>query len=170
MSHLSSEYPVGTRVAYRELALVNPVETMNTNPGYGFAVEAGEGNFETEVLRSKVPVMVAFGAPWSAPCRSLESVLQELLATGLEGIKVVKVNADEYPGLGLWYEVQSIPTLLYFIDGTLRFRTVGTVSKEAILTQLQLLVRRETRVPSQGTEFNRPATVPAGPDAGLSIL
>jgi thioredoxin 1 len=94
---------------------------MNANPGHGLAVEIGEGNFEAEVLRSTVPVLVAFWAPWSAPCRSLESVLHELMAAATEGVKLVMVNADQCPGLGLWYEVRSIPTLLYFLDGNLRF-------------------------------------------------
>jgi thioredoxin 1 len=54
-------------------------------------------------------------------------------------VKIVKVNADDNPDLSLWYEVQSIPTLLYFVDGSIRAKVVGTASKEAILAKLEPL-------------------------------
>lgn len=99
-------------------------------------VEIGETNFASEVLRSKQPVLVAFCAPWSRPCHIIDSVLIEV-ATACAGIfKVIKVNADDHPDLSLWYEIQSIPTLLYFVDGTVRAKIVGTASKEAILARL----------------------------------
>lgn len=131
---------------------------MNANQEPKPIREVGESSFEAEVLRSEVPVLVAFGAPWSVPCQRLESVLEEVMPACAGRVKVVKVNADDHPGLGLWYEVRSIPTLLYFLDGALRFRTVGTVSKEAILTQLRLLVRRDTRDLNAGNDHEHPGT------------
>jgi len=98
-------------------------------------VEVDASNFESEVLRSKQPVMVAFLAPWSRPCHIIESVLDEIAAARAGSMKVVKVNADDNLGLGMSYEIQSIPTLLCFVDGSERARIVGTASKEAILAQ-----------------------------------
>jgi thioredoxin 1 len=110
---------------------------MNTNQCKPPAVEIREGDFKAEVLESKQPVLVEFWAPWSQPCKILESVLNEI-ATACGGkVKIVKVNADDNPDLSLWYEVQSIPTLLYFVDGSIRAKVVGTASKEAILAKLE---------------------------------
>ncbi len=110
---------------------------MNTNPGQTPIVEIGEATFESEVLRSRLPVLVAFRAPWSRPCQILESVLDEVATACAGSLKVVKVNADDNPDLSMWYEIQSIPTLLGFVAGTLRVKLVGTASKEAILARLR---------------------------------
>jgi thioredoxin len=113
---------------------------MNTNQDRPPNLEIGEANFEWEVLKSKRPVLVVFSAPWSRPCHILESVLDEVAAACAATVKVVRVNADNNPDLSLWYEVQSIPTLLYFVEGNLRAKVVGTASKEAILSKLQPLL------------------------------
>ena len=109
----------------------------NMNADKAQIVEIDESNFESEVLRSKQPVLVAFQAPWSRPCRILDSTLDEVVTACAGGVKVVKVNADNNPDLSMWYEIQSIPTLLYFFGGIIRARVVGTASKEAILAKLQ---------------------------------
>ena len=100
-------------------------------------IEVGAADFQSEVLKSKQPVLVAFWAPWSHPCHILASVLDEVAAACGTKAKVVKVNADDNPDLSMWYEIQSIPTLLYFVEGTPCFKLVGTASKEAILAKLE---------------------------------
>jgi thioredoxin len=109
---------------------------MTENRGNGLTVGVCEANFEAEVLKSKQPALVAFLAPWSRPCHILDAVLEEVAAACAGGVKVVKVNADDNPDLSLWYEIQSIPTLLYFVDGSLRAKVVGTASKDAILSKM----------------------------------
>ena len=101
-------------------------------------VEIGEANFESEVLRSKQPVLVAFFAPWSRACQTVRPVLDEVATACGGSVKVVKVNADNNPDLGIWYEIQSIPTLLFFVGGSLRGKVIGTVTKEAVFSQLQM--------------------------------
>jgi thioredoxin 1 len=101
-------------------------------------VEIGEANFESEVLRSKQLVLVAFFAPWSRACQTVRPVLDEVATACGGSVKVVKVNADNNPDLGIWYEIQSIPTLLFFVGGSLRGKVIGTVSKEAVFSQLQM--------------------------------
>src|SRR2546428_5587698 len=98
---------------------------MNTNPGNGPIIEIGEANFESEVLRWKQPVLVAFSAAWSRPCRILDSVLEEVAAACDGRGKVVRINADNNPDLSMVWQIQSIPTLLYFVDGKLHGRIVG---------------------------------------------
>jgi thioredoxin 1 len=101
-------------------------------------IEIGEADFESEVLLSRQPVLVAFFAPWSLACQPVRPVLDEIATACAGTVKVVKINADDNPDLGLWYEIQSIPTLLYFVGGSLRGKIIGTVTREAILVQLRI--------------------------------
>jgi thioredoxin 1 len=112
---------------------------MNSNQDKSLTAEVGEANFELEVLRSKQPVLVAFSAPWSRPCHILDSVLDEVSTTCAGNVKVVKINADDNPDLSLLYDIQSIPTLLYFVEGSLCAKVVGTASPEAILSKLRMV-------------------------------
>ncbi len=127
------------------------VENMNLNPNKGVTPEIGAEAFESEVLKSKLPVLVAFWAPWSRPCQILSAVLDEIAGTCTTQAKVVKVNADDHPDLSLWYEVQSIPTVLFMLDGTVRAKVVGTASREALLARLESVVseNRPCKPPQQ---------------------
>ena len=109
---------------------------MNTSQHNSPTIEVGGANFESEVLQSRQPVLVAFWAPWSRPCHILDAALEEVAAACAGNVKVVKINADDHPDLSLLYDIQSIPTLLYFVEGNLRAKVVGTASKEAILSKL----------------------------------
>ena len=116
---------------------------MNTKDDSKRIVAVDEVNFESEVLRSEPPVLAAFLAPWSRPCQLMESVLDEVMTACMGTVKFVKINADNNPDLGIWYEIQSVPTLLYFVNGSLRARIVGTTSKETILSRMQLTLPLE---------------------------
>jgi thioredoxin 1 len=114
------------------------IRFMNTDRNILPIAEFGVGAFESEVLKAEQPVLVFFQASWSRPCQVMASVLCEM-AADTRGVKICKINADDNPGLSLLYEVQSIPTLLFFVNGTLRASIVGTTSKDAILAKLQSL-------------------------------
>ena len=109
---------------------------MNATPNTAGVLEVGKLNFDSEVLHSQRPVLVMFWAPWSTACRLAEPVLNELMSEKSGEVRFVKINADENPHLSLWYGVQCLPTLLYFVNGIVHARIVGTASKEAILAQL----------------------------------
>ena len=96
-----------------------------------------EATFEAEVLKSEQPVLVVFGAPWSRPCQAFDPVIQELARDWARKVKVVGVNADNSLDLSLCYDIQSIPTVLYFVEGKLRVQIVGTATKDAILAKLK---------------------------------
>jgi thioredoxin 1 len=110
---------------------------MNSNQIEVPIVEIGEANFFSEVVQSKLPVLVGFLAPWSQPFQVLRPVLDEVLTAGAGSVKVVWVNAEDNPNLSRWYRIKSTPTLLYFVGGRPRARVVGTSNKEGILSQLK---------------------------------
>ncbi len=98
-----------------------------------------QAEFASAVLQSSKPVLVVFLAPWSRPCQVLEATLNDVLPACDGRVEIVKINADDQPDLSLWYDIQSVPTLLYFVAGRLQAKVIGTASKEAILAKLNLL-------------------------------
>ena len=116
------------------------VERMTLDPDELSMIEIGQRDFDSAVLQSSQPVIVVFWAPWSRPCRVLEPVLREVAAECGGRLKLAKVNADDHPDLSMWYEIESVPTLLFFSEGHLRARIIGTASKEAIRGKWQAML------------------------------
>ncbi|HXC36859.1 MAG TPA: thioredoxin domain-containing protein [Candidatus Acidoferrales bacterium] len=106
--------------------------------------EINELEFEREVLRCKLPVLVGFITGWSQPCRLVEPVLEEIAVACTGTAKVFKVNVDDNPDLGTCYGIQSIPTLSYFVNGSVRGKIVGMVSPGAILAKFQFITQEKT--------------------------
>jgi thioredoxin 1 len=102
-------------------------------------IEINEANFEAEVLQSNQPVLVDFWAQWCGPCKMLAPLLEEIAVEQNGSAKVTKVNVDENPTLAQRYNIQSIPTLLYFAGGQVRDRTIGVLSKQSIISKLEKL-------------------------------
>lgn len=95
-----------------------------------------EPEFEAQVLRSPQPSLVGFLADWSKPCGLMEPVLDEVAKACNGAAKVFKVNVDDNPDLGNLYRIQSVPTLIYFVNGVVRVKIIGMASSKAILAKL----------------------------------
>ena len=93
-------------------------------------------NFDAEVLKSAVPVLVDFWAEWCGPCKMIGPVLDELAGEYAGKIKIGKVNIDEQNALAVQFRIQSIPTLLVFKGGQVIEQMVGAKSKPALRASL----------------------------------
>ncbi|CDE10324.1 thioredoxin [Clostridium sp. CAG:354] len=98
-------------------------------------IEISEENFESEVLKSELPVLVDFWAPWCGPCRMMGPIVDEIAEENLE-LKVCKVNVDEASELAIKYDVESIPTLIYFKNGQVRATMIGLRTKQDIMNEI----------------------------------
>lgn len=90
-------------------------------------------NFDQEVLKANIPVLVDFYADWCGPCKMMAPIIEELIEEMKnENIKIFKMNVDEQPQTAEKFGIMSIPTTMLFKDGQEKERLVGLQSKETL--------------------------------------
>jgi thioredoxin 1 len=99
-----------------------------------------EQNFDQEVLKSDLPVMVDFWAVWCGPCKVLSPIIEELSNDYAGKLKVGKVNVDENNQLASKYGIMSIPTVKFFKGGKIVGELIGAAPKATLEAQLKLIL------------------------------
>ena len=103
-------------------------------------IQVTDANFEAEVVKSDLPVLVDFWAPWCGPCRMIGPVIDELAKEYAGKVKVCKLNTDENQDTASKYQISAIPTILLFKGGKLAQQLVGLQPKEELKKNLDELL------------------------------
>src|SRR6185436_20860545 len=112
--------------------------SMTNTTSDSATVTLTERNF-AEMVAATPRILVDFWAPWCGPCRAVAPVLEELAKAEAGRIVVAKVNVDEEPTLAQRYQVQAIPTLLFFKDGEIKDTMVGAPPKAELVRRINAL-------------------------------
>ena len=99
-------------------------------------VELSETNFEQEVLKATIPVLVDFWAVWCGPCKMIAPIVDELSVEYEGKLKIGKVDVDNHQSIAMQYGIRSIPTLLIFKAGKVVEQIVGAAPKKPLVEKL----------------------------------
>lgn len=113
------------------------MEIVQENRG---VVLVGEAEFENEVLKSRVPVLVDFYADWCGPCKAVEPTMETLSKEYGGMVKFVKVNVDESQQISMRYDIMSIPTALLFRNGEVKDSLIGAFPAAAYRNRLNSIL------------------------------
>lgn len=103
-------------------------------------VDVSDQNFDNEVIKSTLPVLVDIWAPWCSPCRMVAPVIEKLAEKYSGKVKFCRVNVDDNSQTAAKYGVMSIPTLMFFKDGKAVDTVIGAVPEQALQSKIDALL------------------------------
>jgi thioredoxin 1 len=103
----------------------------------GKLTEVTDLDWDEQVVKSDLPVLVDFWAPWCPPCVMVAPAIQSIAEKMNDTLKVCKVNVDDSPGVAQTYGIRSIPTLMLFSEGRVAFREVGVLPQAEIEKKIE---------------------------------
>ncbi|MBQ1331219.1 MAG: thioredoxin [Desulfovibrio sp.] len=101
------------------------------------AEQVSDSTFEASVLKSDLPVLVDFWAPWCGPCRAVGPIVDEVAGEYAGRVRVFKMNVDENPATPTKFGIRAIPTLIVFKNGEAVEQRTGALPKDQIVQLLQ---------------------------------
>jgi thioredoxin 1 len=99
-------------------------------------IDVKQDNFDDEVLKSSIPVVIDFWAPWCGPCRVFSPIIDEVSKDYEGKVKFAKLNTDENQEVAVKYNIMSIPTVIIFKNGAVKATSVGALPKESFKSWL----------------------------------
>jgi thioredoxin 1 len=106
----------------------------------GELLQVSDADFEQEILKSELPVLVDFWAAWCGPCRAIAPVIEELAKDYAGKVKIAKMNVDDNSKTPVKYGIRAIPTLIMFKNGNVMEQITGAVSKSQIDNAIKKLL------------------------------
>lgn len=103
-------------------------------------MDIDDNGFEAEVLKSDIPVLVDFWAPWCGPCKAIAPTVEQLAKDFGGKIKFAKCNVDDNPVTPAKYGIRAIPTLIFFKGGEVADQITGMVAKAKLEEAINKLI------------------------------
>jgi thioredoxin 1 len=100
-------------------------------------IELTQENFDTEVLKSEIPVLVDFWATWCGPCKAMAPILEEIASENAGKLKVAKLDVDSQSAIAQKYGVMSMPTFMIFKGGKQIAQAIGAMPKSQLMSVFQ---------------------------------
>ncbi|OLD67208.1 MAG: thioredoxin [Acidobacteria bacterium] len=103
-------------------------------------VEVDDGNFESQVLRSPVPVLLDFSAEWCGPCKRLQPIVEAIAAEYADRLRVAHLDIDKAQATAVKYGIMSVPTVLFFKGGKVMDQLLGYVPRDKLVEKIDPLL------------------------------
>ncbi|MEJ2047048.1 MAG: thioredoxin [Dehalococcoidia bacterium] len=102
--------------------------------------DVSDQTFESEIIKSSLPVLLDLWAPWCGPCRMVAPVVEKLAETYDGKVKFCRLNVDENPQTAVKYGIMSIPTLMFFKEGQVVDTVIGAVPERTLQPKIDALL------------------------------